>query len=74
MTEWCDEVVGGVLAAGQTRCEAAARCRIPQVVSVGAMDMVNFGPFDTVRRNLRENLYKHNPDGDADADHSPKEK
>ena len=61
-TEWCDEVVGGVLAAGQTRCEAAARCGIPQVVSVGAMDMVNFGPFDTVPQKFAgRNLYKHNP-------------
>ena len=61
-TEWCDEVVGGVLAAGQTRCEAAARGGIPQVVSVGAMDMVNFGPFDTVPQKFAgRNLYKHNP-------------
>lgn len=61
-TEWCDEVVGGVLAAGQTRCEAASRCGIPQVVSVGAMDMVNFGPFDTVPQKFAgRNLYKHNP-------------
>lgn len=61
-TEWCDEVVGGVLAAGQTRCEAAARSGIPQVVSVGAMDMVNFGPFDTVPQKFAgRNLYKHNP-------------
>ena len=61
-TEWCDEVVGGVLAAGQRRCEAAARSKIPQVVSVGAMDMVNFGPFDTVPKKFAgRNLYKHNP-------------
>ena len=47
-TEWCDEVVGGVLSAGPTRCEAAIKTGTPQVVSVGALDMVNFGPFDTV--------------------------
>lgn len=61
-TEWCDQVVGGVLAAGPHRCEAAARNGIPQVVSVGAMDMVNFGPYDTVPPKFaKRNLYKHNP-------------
>lgn len=47
-TEWCDELVGGVLAAGPHRLEAAGRCQVPQVVSTGALDMVNFGPYDTV--------------------------
>ena len=61
-TEWCDEIVGGVLAAGEHRCEAAAKNGIPQVVSVGALDMVNFGPMDTVPEQfLNRNLYKHNP-------------
>lgn len=61
-TEWCDEVVGGVLAAGPARCEAAAKNHIPQVVSVGALDMVNFGQMDTVPAEFRNrNLYKHNP-------------
>lgn len=61
-TEWCDEVVGGVLAAGEHRCEAAVRQNVPQVVSVGALDMVNFGPRDTVPEEfLGRNLYQHNP-------------
>ena len=61
-TEWCDEIVGGVLAAGSARCEAAIQCKIPQVVSVGACDMVNFGPIDTVPEQFASrNLYKHNP-------------
>lgn len=61
-TEWCDQVVGGVLAAGETRCEAAVRQKVPQVVSVGACDMVNFGPMDTVpEQYANRNLYKHNP-------------
>lgn len=61
-TEWCDEVVGGVLNAGPHRLEAAALNQIPQVVSVGALDMVNFGPFDTVPPQFaKRNLYKHNP-------------
>ena len=61
-TEWCDEVVGGVLSAGPDRLSAAGRLGIPQVVSAGALDMVNFGPFDTVPAQFRErNLYRHNP-------------
>ena len=61
-TEWCDELVGGVLSAGPHRLEAAARAGIPQVVSVGALDMVNFGPMDTVPEQFRtRNLYVHNP-------------
>ena len=61
-TEWADQVVGGVLAAGEARCEAAVNKKIPQVVSVGACDMVNFGPIDTVPKQFSaRNLYKHNP-------------
>ena len=61
-TEWCDEIVGGVLAAGSARCEAAVKAKVPQVVSVGACDMVNFGPMDTVPEQFASrNLYKHNP-------------
>jgi len=61
-TEWCDEVVGGVLSAGPDRLSAAARTGLPQVVSVGALDMVNFGGMDTVPGRFRDrNLYRHNP-------------
>jgi uncharacterized protein (UPF0261 family) len=61
-TEWCDEVVGGVLSAGPERLSAAGRKGIPQVVSVGALDMVNFGALDTVPQRFRQrNLYRHNP-------------
>lgn len=61
-TEWCDEVVGGVLNAGPDRLTAAGENGIPQVVSVGALDMVNFGPMDTVPAQFKDrNLYKHNP-------------
>lgn len=60
-TEWCDELVGGVLSAGPERLEAAAKAGIPQVVSTGALDMVNFGPIETVPEKFRNrNLYKHN--------------
>lgn len=61
-TEWADEIVGGVLAAGPHRLEAAGRNGIPQVVSVGALDMVNFGPFDSVPNQFAgRKFYKHNP-------------
>ncbi len=60
-TEWCDEVVGGVLTAGPARLSAAGRRGIPQVVSTGALDMVNFGPIDTVPERFRDrHLYRHN--------------
>src|SRR5690625_4212668 len=61
-TEWADEIVGGVLNAGPYRLEAAAKHNIPQVVSVGALDMVNFGPYDSVPEQFAgRNFYKHNP-------------
>ncbi|MDR8390195.1 Tm-1-like ATP-binding domain-containing protein [Aliifodinibius sp. S!AR15-10] len=59
-TEWCDEVVGGVLSAGDDRLEAAADMGIPQVVSCGALDMVNFHALDTVPEKFRSrNLHHH---------------
>jgi uncharacterized protein (UPF0261 family) len=61
-TEWCDEVVGGVLAAGPDRHGAAARRGIPQVVSAGALDMVNFHGMDTVPPRFADRrFYKHTP-------------
>lgn len=61
-TEWADELVGGVLHAGPNRLEAAAGGNVPQVVSVGAMDMVNFGPYDSVPDKFSgRNFYEHNP-------------
>jgi len=61
-TEWCDELVGGVLSAGPNRLEAAGRKGVPQVVSCGALDMVNFWAYDTVPPKFKDRiLYKHNP-------------
>jgi uncharacterized protein (UPF0261 family) len=60
-TELADELVGGVLSAGPHRLEAAGLKSIPQVVCPGAIDMVNFGPIDSVPSQFRErNLYVHN--------------
>jgi uncharacterized protein (UPF0261 family) len=61
-TEWCDELAGGVLSAGPHRLEAAGRQGVPQVVSCGGLDMVNFWAIDTVPPQFKERtLYKHNP-------------
>jgi uncharacterized protein (UPF0261 family) len=61
-TELADELVGGVLSAGPHRMEVAGRMGIPQVISVGALDMVNFGPLDSVPEKFRTRLlYQHNP-------------
>lgn len=61
-TELADELVGGVMAAGPDRLTAAALAGVPQVISVGAVDMVNFGPPDTVPERFRDRrFYQHNP-------------
>ena len=61
-TELADELVGGVLSAGPDRLEIAGKLGVPQVVSLGALDMVNFGPMETVPEKFRDrNLYQHNP-------------
>jgi uncharacterized protein (UPF0261 family) len=61
-TELADELVGGVLSAGPDRLEAAGAANVPQVVSLGALDMVNFGPRETVPQQFEtRNLYVHNP-------------
>jgi uncharacterized protein (UPF0261 family) len=61
-TELADELVGGVFSAGPDRLEAAGRLGVPQVVSLGALDMVNFGSRETVPERFADrNLYVHNP-------------
>ena len=61
-TELADDLVGGVLSAGPDRLKVAGATGVPQVVSLGALDMVNFGPLDTVPTQFAErNLYVHNP-------------
>jgi uncharacterized protein (UPF0261 family) len=61
-TELADELVGGVLSAGPDRLEAAGEVGLPQVVSLGALDMVNFGPRASVPDRFEgRNLYVHNP-------------
>ena len=61
-TELADDLVGGVLSAGPHRLERAGAAGLPQVVSLGALDMVNFGPMETVPdRFAGRKLCVHNP-------------
>jgi uncharacterized protein (UPF0261 family) len=61
-TELCDQLVGGVFPAGPERLEVAGRKGLPQVVSLGALDMVNFGARATVPPQFENRkLYVHNP-------------
>lgn len=60
--ELVDEVAGGVFTAGPDRLEAAGSLGLPQVVSLGAMDMIAFSPPETVPSGWGDrNLYVHNP-------------
>jgi uncharacterized protein (UPF0261 family) len=60
-TELADELVGGILSAGPCRLSVTGT-DTPRVISLGALDMVNFGPPDTVPERFRERrLYRHNP-------------
>jgi len=61
-TELADQLVGGVLSAGPDRLTAAGLRGVPQVISLGALDMVNFGPPETVPEKFRgRRFYQHNP-------------
>jgi uncharacterized protein (UPF0261 family)/ABC-type branched-subunit amino acid transport system ATPase component len=61
-TEVADEVGGGVLSAGPHRMDVFARHALPYVGSCGALDMVNFGSWDSVPERFRgRRLYRHNP-------------
>ena len=61
-TEVCDLLCGGVLPATEDRFGAIARTRVPYIGSCGALDMVNFGPMDTVPERYRgRTLHVHNP-------------
>ncbi|CAF0892682.1 unnamed protein product [Adineta ricciae] len=62
-TELADELVGGILSAGPKRLEIAGRKNLPQVISLGALDMVNFGARHTVPEEFTKTnrlLYEHN--------------
>ena len=61
-TEWADELVGGILGAGPERLDATARAKIPAIVTLGCLDMVNFGERATVPAKFAgRTFYQHNP-------------
>ncbi|KAL2275163.1 hypothetical protein FJTKL_02494 [Diaporthe vaccinii] len=61
-TEICDLHTGGVMSAGEDRLDAAAEAGIPNIISLGATDMTNFGPRSTVPEKYKDRkLYEHNP-------------
>jgi uncharacterized protein (UPF0261 family)/ABC-type branched-subunit amino acid transport system ATPase component len=61
-TEVCDLLFGGVLPATEDRFGAIIRTKIPYIGSCGALDMVNFGPMETVPERYRgRTLQVHNP-------------
>ena len=62
-SELADELVGGIMSGGTERLTVAARAEIPQVVSLGGLDIVNFGPRATVPAHFTQRLlHEHNPD------------
>jgi hypothetical protein len=67
-TEVADMLMGGVLPATRIGSAPIIRTRVPYVGSVGALDMVNFGPPDTVPAALqRPAPARAQSAGDADA-------
>jgi uncharacterized protein (UPF0261 family)/ABC-type branched-subunit amino acid transport system ATPase component len=56
-TEVADMLVGGVFPCDSDRFGAVIRTGLPYVGSVGAMDMVNFGPRDTVPEKFRNRRF-----------------
>jgi uncharacterized protein (UPF0261 family)/ABC-type branched-subunit amino acid transport system ATPase component len=61
-TEVCDLLMGGVFPADEDRLGAIIRARMPYIGACGALDMVNFGPPETVPERYRgRTFYQHNP-------------
>lgn len=62
LSELADDLCGGILTAGPDRLSAAGRAGIPQVVSLGALDMVKFGPMESLPERVRHRrIHVHNP-------------
>ncbi|KAK6150643.1 hypothetical protein DH2020_015575 [Rehmannia glutinosa] len=60
-TEVADYIVGGVMACDSNRFDAILEKKIPLVLSIGALDMVNFGPKDTIPSKFQQRkIYEHN--------------
>jgi uncharacterized protein (UPF0261 family) len=60
-TEVADELVGGVFASGPDRFDRILASEVPFVLSLGALDMVNFGAIETVPEKFKNRkLHVHN--------------
>ncbi|KAF3941818.1 hypothetical protein ABW19_dt0207915 [Dactylella cylindrospora] len=60
-TELADEAFGGVLSAGSERLKGAVKTGTPTIISLGALDCINFGPRDTLPEKFEDrNVYIHN--------------
>lgn len=66
--EIADYLLGGVLSAGPNRLTAAGKKGIPQIIAPGGLDLINFGPIDTIPKEHMDkvdtpgkSLYVHNP-------------
>ena len=56
-----DDEVHGIHGAGPERMKAAAAVGIPQIVSMGALDIGTYGPMDSVPTRYKDrNLHVHN--------------
>lgn len=61
-TELADDLLGGIATAGPNRLVAAGREGVPQLIVPGALDVVNFGPIDSVPARFRSRvLHRHTP-------------
>ncbi len=61
-TEWADQLAGGVMPGGPNRLSASARLGIPAVIAPGCLDMVNFGPPQSIPSHYAQRkFYQHNP-------------
>jgi len=63
-TEWADQLCGGIFAAGEERLDAPGKLGVPHLIAPGCIDMVNFGPIETVPKKYRDAdrlLYEWNP-------------
>lgn len=56
-TEVGQHLAGGVCDAGPGRLQAASALGLPWIGSVGALDMINFGPRETVPQKLDHRLF-----------------
>jgi len=55
-TEVADALYGGIFSAGAERLEAPGQAGIPHLIVPGCVDMVNFGPINTVPQKYKDRM------------------